>query len=87
MIERRWSVAVLLTMTIVAAACSPGDEADDCVRTTDPDHSVARVWNEPFEDTNKNGKWDEGEKFTDLNKDGTWSNGPVTPMPTIMTAT
>lgn len=32
-------------------------------------------FDEPFEDTNLNGTWDEGEKFTDENTNGRWDEG------------
>jgi hypothetical protein len=37
---------------------------------------------EPFQDTNKNNRYDDGEPFTDLNKDGKWSPGGLVLGPT-----
>ncbi len=43
-------------------------------------NNVSRVWNEPFEDANGNGEYDDGEEYTDLNESGDYSTGAVTPM-------
>ena len=40
--------------------------------TDQPD--VFSLFAEPFEDTNGNNQWDEGEPFTDTNSDGVWSD-------------
>jgi subtilisin family serine protease len=35
---------------------------------------------EPFFDSNENGKYDQGERFTDLNRDGQWTAGVESPI-------
>ena len=43
-------------------------------------NNVQRQWDEPYEDGNGNGQWDEGEEYTDLDENGSYTSGPVTPM-------
>ena len=43
-------------------------------------NNVQQIWNEPFEDANNNGTWDEGEEYTDSDANGSYSTGAVTPM-------